>query len=47
MEFFSPEIIEKLLDYPVLLAVFYILWSMGKTTGRLLDIVEKLANKEQ
>lgn len=46
MEFFSPEMIEKLMDYPMLVGVITIVWVFYKINGRLLDIIEKNVDKD-
>jgi len=40
MEALLPGLIDKLSDYPVLLAFLYVMWNQHKVTVKMLDIIK-------
>lgn len=47
MDIISPEILDKLLAYPLLLLVIFILWIFDRIIGKLIEVVKILAGMKE
>lgn len=47
MEVISPEILDKLLAYPILLLIIIMLWVFDRITGRLIELAKLLSDLKE
>jgi len=47
METFTPELIDKLFQYPALLGVGYVMWNQNKVMIKMLEIIRELKKEKE
>jgi len=46
MDNVTPELIDKLFQYPALLGIGYIMWNQHKVTIKMLEIIQELKKEK-